>query len=87
MRTGSQPVVRRLARIPVARQRRNHQIECIRRACAIGRRIGERIDDLELLDDRARPPVGDDKRQRMLMFRPNVNEVNVEPIDLGDELR
>ena len=29
----------------------------------------------------------DDERQRIFMFRTNVNEMNVEPIDLGDELR
>ena len=28
----------------------------------------------------------DDKRQRMLMFRANVNEVNVNSVDLGHEL-
>ena len=50
-------------------------------------RIGERIDDLQLLDDRAGPAVRDDQRQRIFMFRTNVNEVNVQPIDLGDEIR
>src|SRR5262245_13649338 len=49
--------------------------------------IGERIDDLQLLDDRAGPSVRDDERQRILVFRTNVNEMDVEPIDLGDELR
>src|SRR6476661_10503963 len=47
--------------------------------------IGQRIDDLHLLDDRTRPAVGDDERQRIFMFRMDVNEVNLEPIDLGDE--
>ena len=51
------------------------------------RRIGQRIDDLQLLDDRAGPPVRDDERQRIFMFRTNVNEMNVQSIDLGDELR
>ena len=49
--------------------------------------IGQRIDDLHLLDDRAGPSVRDDQRQRIFMFRTNVNEMNVQPIDLGDELR
>ena len=53
----------------------------------MGRGIGQRIDDLHLLDDRAGPPVRDDERQRIFMFRTNVNEMNVEPVDLGDELR
>ena len=47
----------------------------------------EWIDDLQLLDDRARPPVRDDERQRIFMFRTNVNEMNVQPIDLGHEIR
>ena len=51
------------------------------------RGIGERIDDLELLDDRAGPAVGDNERQRIFMFRTNVNEMDVEPVNLGDELR
>ena len=51
------------------------------------RGIGQRIDDLHLLDDRAGPSVRDDERQRIFMFRTNVNEMNVQPIDLGDELR
>ena len=53
----------------------------------MGRGIGQRIDDLQLLDDRAGPSVRDDERQRVFMFRTNVNEMNVEPIDLGDEMR
>ena len=62
-------------------------MERVCRASAVGGRIGERIDDLQLLDDRAGPAVRDDDRQRILMFRTNVNEMNVQPIDLGDELR
>ena len=31
--------------------------------------------------------MADDQRQRIFMFRTNVDEMNVEPIDLGDELR
>jgi len=49
--------------------------------------IGERTDDLQLLDDRARPAVTDDDRQRVLVLRANVDEVDVEPVDLGDEVR
>jgi hypothetical protein len=51
------------------------------------RGIGERIDDLQLLDDRAGPSVRDDERQRILMSGTNVNEVNGQPIDLGHEVR
>jgi hypothetical protein len=53
----------------------------------MGGRIDERVDDLELLDDRAGPAVRDDERQRVLVLRADVDEVNVEPVDLGDEVR
>ncbi len=51
------------------------------------RGIGQRLDDLHLLDDRAGPSVRDDERQRVLVLRTHVNEMNVQPVDLGDELR
>jgi hypothetical protein len=51
------------------------------------RGIGQPIDDLQLLDDRAGPSVIDDERQRAIVLRANVDEVNVEPVDFGDELR
>src|SRR3712207_8423125 len=41
----------------------------------------------ELLDDRSRPAVVDDQGQRVRVRRADVHEVDVEPIDLGDELR
>ena len=56
-------------------------------AAAMRRGIGQRIDDLHLFDDRAGPSVRDDERQRIFVFRTDVNEMNVQPIDLGDELR
>src|SRR5712672_708617 len=51
------------------------------------RGIDERIDNLQLLGNRPGPSVRDDERQRIFMFRTNVNEMNVQPIDLGDEMR
>ena len=68
----------------MARQRRDHQMERVRGARAVRRGVGERLDDLQLLDDRARPPVRDDQRQRVLMLRADVDEVDVQPVDLGD---
>ena len=53
----------------------------------MGGGVGERLDDLELLDERARPAVGDDDRQRVLVLRADVDEVDVEPVDLGQEVR
>jgi len=51
------------------------------------RRVGKRVDDFQLLDDRARPPVRDDQRQRVLVLGADVDEMNVEPVDLGHEVR
>ena len=48
---------------------------------------GQRIDDLHLFDNRAGPSVRDDERHRILMFRTDVDEMNVDPIDPGNELR
>src|SRR3982074_3469324 len=62
-------------------------MESVRCARAMGCGIGQRTDDLQLLDDRAGPSVRDDERQRIFMFGTNVNEMNVEPVDLGDEIR
>jgi hypothetical protein len=41
------------------------------------RGIGKWIDNLQLLDNGPGPSVRDDERQRILMLRANVNEVNV----------
>src|SRR4051794_6355498 len=62
-------------------------MESLRRAAAVRGGIGQGIDNLHLLDDRAGPAVGHDHRQRILMLRANVNEMNIQPVDLGDELR
>jgi hypothetical protein len=52
-------------------------MESVRCARAMSRGIGKWIDNLHLLDDRAGPSVRDDERQRVLMFRTNVDEMNV----------
>ena len=62
-------------------------MESVRCLAAMRRGIGQGIDDLQLLDDRAGPSVRDDERQRVFVLRTNVNEMNVDPIDLGEELR
>jgi len=56
-------------------------------AGSVRRGVGERLDDLELLDGRARPPVGHNERQRILMLGAHVDEVDVHPVDLGNEVR
>jgi hypothetical protein len=62
-------------------------MERVRCARAMRGGIGQRIDDLHLLDDRAGPSVRDNERQCIVVFRANVNEMNVEPVDLGHKLR
>ena len=62
-------------------------MEGVRRARAVRGGIGERADELQLLDDRARPAVADDQRERVLVLGADVDEVDVEPVDLGDEVR
>ncbi len=71
----------------MTRQRGNHQVERVGGARAMCGGIRERLDDLQLLDDRPGPSVRDDQRQRVLVLGPDVDEVDVEPVDLGDELR
>ena len=71
----------------MARQRRDHNVEGVGSAAAMSGGIGQRFDDLQLLDDRARPAMRDDERQCVLMLRANVNEMNIKAVDLGDELR
>ena len=87
MRMGSQPVVVGLPENPWPGSDGITTSKASAALAAMGRGIGQRIDDLQLLDDRAGPAVRDDERQRILMFRTNVNEMNVDPIDLGHELR
>jgi hypothetical protein len=50
-------------------------------------RIGQRIDDLHLFGDRTGPSVRDDQRQGIFMLGPDVDEVDVQPVDFSDEIR
>jgi hypothetical protein len=77
----------RLAEVPVARYRRDHHVEGVRCAAAVGGGVGERVDDGQQFDDGAGPSVGDDDRQRVLVSGADVDEVDVQPVDLGDEVR
>jgi hypothetical protein len=52
-------------------------MESVRFASAIRRGMGQRIDNLQLLDGGTGPPVGDDDRQRVVMFRTNVNKIDI----------
>ena len=77
----------RLAREAVAGQGRQHQVECVLGGAAVSGRVGQRADGLEQLDDRAGPAMRHDQRQRVLVPRPDVDEVDLDPVDLGRELR
>jgi hypothetical protein len=57
----------RLVGEAVAGHRRQHQLERVGGAAAVGGRVGERLDGLQQLDDRAGPAVGHDQRQRALV--------------------
>ena len=62
-------------------------MERIRCVAAVRGGIGQRIDNLHLFDDRAGPSVSNNQRQGIFVFRTDVNEMNVQPVDLGEELR
>jgi hypothetical protein len=48
--------------------------------------IGQRVDDLHLFGDGAGPSVRNDQRQGFFVFRADVNEMDIQPIDLGEKL-
>ena len=49
--------------------------------------LGQRLDDVQVLHDRAGPAVRQDQRGGVGPRRPDVQEVDVLAVDLGDELR
>ena len=86
MRGGSQPVVFGLAVKPKPGiDGITTSKACVRRSAMRGG-IGERVDDLELLDHRAGPAMRDDHGERVLVLRLHVDEVDVEAVDLGEEV-
>jgi hypothetical protein len=62
-------------------------MEGILGAAAVRGRVRQRADGVEHLDHGAGPAVGHDQRQRVLVTRLHVDEVDVNPVDLGRELR
>ena len=63
-RAGAAVLADRRAGEAVARQRWRDHVEGVERIAAVALGMGERVDDVEELDDRARPAVGDDQRHR-----------------------
>ena len=62
-------------------------MERILGAAAVRGRVRQRPDGVDHLDHGAGPAVGHDQRQRILMRRLDVDEVDVHAVDLADELR
>ena len=56
-------------------------------ARTVSGRVRQRADRVEQLDHRPGPAVGHDQRQRVLVRRRDVDEVDVHAVDLRDELR
>ena len=56
-------------------------------AAAVRGRVRQRADGVDHLDHRAGPTVRHDQRQRVFVLGPDVDEVDVHAVDLGDELR
>src|SRR5262245_3065479 len=50
-------------------------------------RVSKWFYDLQLLDHRSRPPVRDDDRQCVFVLGAGVDKMNIEPIDIGYEIR
>src|SRR4029453_17993467 len=62
------------------------QVEGVGRVAAVGGGVGERADDVQELHDRAGPAVGEEQRQGVGFGGADVEEVDVLPVDGGDEL-
>ena len=71
---------------PTARPGGDHDIEGVRRVTAVGGGIGERTDDVQILQDRHWPAVSQDQREGAGHHRAHVDEVDPLAVDLGREL-
>ena len=77
----------RLGREAEPGQGRADDMEGVGRIAAVLGWIDQRLDHLVELDDRPRPAMCDDQRHGAGMRRAHVHEMDVEPVDFGDELR
>ncbi len=71
----------------VTGDRGDHHVEGVGGLAAVRERVGERSDAIDEFEDRAGPAVGKDHRQGAAMVRAHVDEMDVDAVDGGDELR
>ena len=69
-----------------ARDRRDDHVERIGRVAAVSARVGQRTDQVDEVDDRARVTVPEDEGHRTRLRRPDVDEMDRLAVDLGREL-
>ena len=67
--------------------RRDDDVEGVRWIAAVGARVAQRPDQVEVLEDRHRPAVRADQRQRVGLGRAHVEEVHRLAVDRRRELR
>src|SRR4029077_7060233 len=76
----------RLVRKTKPGQGGDDNVEGFFRLAAMGRRVCQRSDDLQKLDDRSGPSMGQNDRQGILMLRSDMNKVDSETINLRSKL-
>ena len=77
----------RLAGEAVPGQGGQHEMKGILGAAAVRGRVRQGPDGVDQLDHGTGPAVGHDQRQRVLVRRTHMDEVDVDAVDLGRELR
>ncbi len=81
------PAVRHRVREAEARRVRHDDVERVLGAPAVGDRVGEPVDHVQVVDRRARVCVRQEQRRRVRVGRGDVDEVDRLAVDLGDEVR
>src|SRR4051812_46063596 len=76
----------RLVRESKSRQRRRHDIERVVGTAAVSNGIGQWSDHFRELDNRPRPAVRDEERQRIALLRTAMDEMDLHTVDRRREL-
>ena len=69
-----------------ARHRRDHEVESVGGIASVSGGVTERSSQVEVLEDRHRPAMGADERQRVGLGGTHVDEVDLLPVDRRREL-